>query len=136
MFFVEALQDALTADDCASRMGLHPVLLPKEARAAGIYPVTVEVPEGYTAGSYRKVGDHYEAIPLPVSNGELAMVETLRKHKVDHTKLKQLVVPAWSADHTYQPGDEVQHNGKLYRKDNDDDQTVPDEVAGGWSEVR
>lgn len=133
MYYSEQLQSPISEDNCRSLYGINPAA--PEAVALGFYPLT-EAPDGYTAGSYQKVGDHYEAIPLPVSNGELAMVETLRKHKVDHGKLKQLVVPAWSADHTYQPGDEVQHNGTLYRKDNDDDQSVPDDVAGGWSEIR
>jgi hypothetical protein len=33
----------------------------------------------------------------------------------------------------YTAGDLVQYNGKLYQKDNDNDQTAPDDVPGGWS---
>jgi hypothetical protein len=43
-------------------------------------------------------------------------------------------IPTWSQG-IYQPGDFVLHNGKVYRKDNDTDQTAPDDVEGGWSEV-
>jgi hypothetical protein len=133
MYYCEHLPGPIADEQCKSQYGINPAAA--EAPEHGFYPI-VDVPEGYTASHYVKRDRYYEAIPLPISNGELEMVETLRKHKVDHTKLKQLVVPVWSADHTYQPGDEVQHNGRLYRKDNDDDQSVPDDVAGGWSEIR
>lgn len=35
----------------------------------------------------------------------------------------------------YNLGDLVVFNGKLYSKDNDSDQSTPDDVAGGWTHV-
>ena len=36
---------------------------------------------------------------------------------------------------TYAAGDEVQHQGKFYRKADDSDTSPPDDVPGGWVEV-
>ena len=36
---------------------------------------------------------------------------------------------------TYTPGDVVQHQGKVYSKDSDGDDSPPDAVPGGWTEV-
>ena len=41
----------------------------------------------------------------------------------------------WKPDTGYSPGTVVLHQGKVYRKANDYDQTMPDDKAGGWEEV-
>jgi hypothetical protein len=42
----------------------------------------------------------------------------------------------WEEGHVYPAGAYVYHNDQMYRKLDDDDQSPPDAVAGGWSEVR
>jgi hypothetical protein len=42
----------------------------------------------------------------------------------------------WKAGTNYAPGDVVLHEGKTYQKLDDGDQTRPDEVPGGWLELR
>lgn len=39
----------------------------------------------------------------------------------------------WKQGKTYDPGTVVLHKGEVYQKDNDADQSEPDQVAGGWS---
>lgn len=60
-----------------STYGIDPEADPVTALAIGIYPLT-EAPEGYTATHYVKEGDRYVAVPSPVSNAELAVVEAAR----------------------------------------------------------
>lgn len=38
----------------------------------------------------------------------------------------------WQPNTTYHPGDVVIHNGVLYTKLDDGDNSAPDAVAGGW----
>ena len=111
--------------------GISPSVEPDRALALGIYPL-VECDPSYTPARYEKQGDRYQAVPMPISNEEMAAVDVLRQHKVDAHKLKLLVVPQWSADATYAAGDEVQHQGKFYRKADDSDNSPPDDVPGGW----
>ena len=40
----------------------------------------------------------------------------------------------WESGTTYSPGDAVLHEGKLYIKDDDSDQSEPDSTPGGWTE--
>ena len=42
----------------------------------------------------------------------------------------------WTAEVIYEPGEVVLHQGKMYAKLDDGDNTAPDAVAGGWQEVR
>lgn len=41
----------------------------------------------------------------------------------------------WKPGVTYPPGAVVEHQGTVYIKDNDGDQSPPDAVPGGWSVV-
>ena len=130
-YYSETLQSPVSADYVKSQYGISPVNEPGRLAGLGFYPL-VECDPGYTPARYEKQGDRYQAVPMPISNEEMATVAVLRQHKVDAHKLKQLVVPPWSADDTYAAGDEVQHQGKFYRKADDSDTSPPDDVPGGW----
>ena len=134
LFYNETLSQPQAAWLIQRQYGIDPLESPDAALAVGIYPL-VECDPSYTPARYEKQGDRYQAVPMPISNEELAAVAVLRQHKVDAHKLKQLVVPQWSADTTYAVGDEVQHKGSFYRKADDDDTSPPDEVPGGWVAV-
>jgi hypothetical protein len=41
-------------------------------------------------------------------------------------------IEAWAADVAYQPGNLVTHQGVVYQKLDDGDQSPPDSVPGGW----
>jgi hypothetical protein len=41
----------------------------------------------------------------------------------------------WKHGKSYAPGTVVLHEGKVYRKDADGDDSPPDAVPGGWSEL-
>jgi len=119
-YYSESLRSPVSADYVRSTYGVDP----DTALHLGIYPLT-EAPAGYTALFYNKQGERYVAVPSPISDAEAATVR----------KQHQLVTrPKWSADAVYQPGDLVQHQGKLYRKADDKDNTEPDAVPGGWIE--
>ena len=130
-YYSETLQSPVSTDYISSQYGINPVNEPGRLAGLGFYPL-VECDPSYTPVRYEKQGDRYQAIPLPISNEEMIAVAVLRQHKVDAHMLKQLVVPQWSADDTYAAGDEVQHQGKFYRKADDDDNSPPDDVPGGW----
>jgi len=42
-------------------------------------------------------------------------------------------IAAWQAGTTYTAGTIVTHNGGVYQKADDGDNTEPDAIAGGWS---
>jgi hypothetical protein len=42
-------------------------------------------------------------------------------------------IKTWAADVAYQPGNLVTHQGVVYQKLDDGDQSPPDSVPGGWS---
>lgn len=128
MYYSEQLQSPISEYFAHTFYGINPAA--PEAVALGFYPLT-EAPEGYTASGYRKVGDHYEAIPLPITNGELAAVYKLRKAGGVEAAARRLI-PQWVDTSIYQPGDLVEHKGAVYRKADDTDNTEPDDVAGGW----
>ena len=130
-YYSEAINSPVSADYISSQYGINPITEPGRLAGLGIYPL-VECDPSHTPARYEKQGDRYQAIPLPISNEEMAAVAVLRQHKVDAHKLKQLVVPQWSADATYAVGDEVQHKGSFYRKADDADNSPPDDVPGGW----
>ena len=44
-------------------------------------------------------------------------------------------IPEWQSNVSYQPGDEVRHEHRKYIKADDNDQSQPDDVAGGWVAV-
>ena len=131
-YYSETLQSPVSAEYISSQYGINPVNEPDRLAGLGIYPL-VECDPGYTPARYEKQGDRYQAVPMPISNEEIAAVAVLRQHKVDAHKLKQLVVPQWTADTTYAVGDEVQHQDKFYRKADDSDNSPPDDVPGGWA---
>jgi uncharacterized protein YigA (DUF484 family) len=41
-------------------------------------------------------------------------------------------IPEWQPNTTYQSGDEVRHEHRRFIKADDNDQSPPDDVAGGW----
>lgn len=41
----------------------------------------------------------------------------------------------WKHGKSYSPGDVVKHQGKVYSKDADGDDSPPDAVPGGWTEL-
>ena len=43
---------------------------------------------------------------------------------------------AWQNGVAYAPGAIVTHQGKVYSKDADSDQTMPDDQKGGWTELQ
>jgi hypothetical protein len=42
-------------------------------------------------------------------------------------------IETWAADAAYQPGNLVTHQGVVYQKLDDGDQSPPDSIPGGWS---
>jgi len=42
----------------------------------------------------------------------------------------------WKQDKTYAPGTVVLHKGEVYQKLDDNDQTEPDSIGGGWVELQ
>jgi hypothetical protein len=132
MYYSEQLQSPISEYFARTFYGINPAA--PEAAALGFYPLT-EAPEGYTAGSYQKVGDHYEAIPLPVSNGELAAVQKLRKAGGVEAVAKRLI-PEWDAATGYSVGDLVEHQGRTWKATSNNTGNEPDDVPGDWEEVR
>ena len=135
MFYDEAHATPRTEQEVKDRYGINPVKDSVRAMAAGIYPL-IEVPDGYTASHYVKEGNTYRAIPLPISDEEMAMVNIIRREHVSLHELELDVVPEWQPDIIYGPGDHVKHEGKVYLKDDDGDNSEPDDVPGGWSLIR
>lgn len=125
MYYDQNLSSPVSEDYIKSTYGINPVAEPARLPGLGIYPL-VECDSCYTPTHYRKEGDRYVAVPSPVSNEEMALIE-------HHRLLK--TTPQWDAGTTYQPGDVVQHQGKLYRKVDDGDNSEPDAVPGGWTEA-
>jgi hypothetical protein len=132
MYYSEQLQSPISEDNCRSLYGINPAA--PEAVALGFYPLT-EAPDGYTAGSYQKVGDHYEAIPLPISNGELAAVQKLRKAGGVEAAAKRLI-PDWDATAGYSVGDLVEHQGRTWKATSNNTGNEPDDIEGDWQEVK
>jgi hypothetical protein len=130
MYYSELLQSPISEAFAREHYGIDPA----NGQEIGIYPLT-EAPEGYTAGSYRKVGDHYEAIPLPVSNGELAAVQKLRKAGGVEAAAKRLI-PDWDATVGYSVGDLVEHQGRTWKATSNNTGNEPDDVPGDWEEVK
>ena len=131
MFYSEKLQSPVSKSNVMRLYGVDPVNDPARAKAIGIYLLT-EAPDGYTATHYVKEGDTYKAVPFPVSNEELAMVSIIRREHVSLHELELAVVPEWMPDVTYATGDHVKHEGKVYQKADDGDNSPPDDVPGGW----
>ena len=131
MFYSEKLQSPVSKSNVMRLYGVDPVNDPVRARAIGVYLLT-EAPDGYTATHYVRQGDTYKAVPSHVSNEELAMVNIIRREHVSPHELKLAVVPEWMPDVTYATGDHVKHEGKVYQKADDGDNSPPDDVPGGW----
>ena len=124
-YYCETLGSPVGEHYIKSTYGINPATEPARLPGLGIYPL-VECDPAYAPTHYRKEGDRYVAVPSPISNEEMAMVQ-------HHRLLK--TTPQWDAGTTYQPGDLVQHQGKLYCKADDNDQTEPDSIGGGWIET-
>ena len=131
MYYSEQLQSPVSEAFARSQYGIHPAA--PEAMALGIYPLK-EVAEGYTAGSYRKEGDHYEAIPMPISNAELAAVQKLKAAGGVEAVAKRLI-PEWDAAAGYVVGNLVEHQGRTWKATSDNTGNEPDDVPGDWAEV-
>jgi uncharacterized protein YigA (DUF484 family) len=41
-------------------------------------------------------------------------------------------IPEWQSNVSYQPGDEVRHEHRKFIKADDNDQSPPDYITGGW----
>ena len=131
MFYSELLSSPINYYNVKRLYGVDPVNDPIRAKAIGVYPATPP-PDGYTATHYVKEGDTYKAVPSPVSNEELAMVNIIRREHVSLHELELAVVPEWMPDVTYATGDHVKHEGKVYQKADYGDNSPPDDVPGGW----
>ena len=44
-------------------------------------------------------------------------------------------IPEWQPGVVYQPGTVVTYQGQVYQKLDDDDQSPPDDIPGGWVEI-
>lgn len=44
-------------------------------------------------------------------------------------------IPEWQPNTTYQPGDEVRHENRKFIKADDNDQSPPDYITGGWTPI-
>ena len=135
MFYSEKLQSPINSYNVKRLYGVDPVNDPIRAKAIGIYPAT-SAPDGYTATHYVKEGNSYRAVPSTVSDEELAMVSVIRREHVSLHELELAVVPEWMPDVTYATGDHVKHEGKVYQKADDGDNSEPDDVPGGWDLIR
>ena len=124
-YYSETLQSPVSADYISSQYGINPVNEPGRLVGLGFYPLD-EAPNPI---AYQKVGDRYKTISSPISAADMEELAFVRKH---HAALKAMVIPRWSADDTYTACDEVQHQGKFYRKADDSDNSPPDDVPGGW----
>ena len=128
MYYSEQLQSPISEANCKRIYGINPVA--PEARERGFYSL-IEAPADTTPSHYIKEGDHYRAVPLPITNAELQAVCKLRKTCGVEAAAHQLI-PDWVDGTTYKPGDLVEHRATVYRKADDADQSEPDAVAGGW----
>jgi hypothetical protein len=135
MFYSESLSSPINSYNVKRLYGVNPDNDPAHAALIGIYPLT-EVPDGYTPTHYVKEGDRYRAVPNSVSNEELAMVHIIRREHVSLHELELNVVPEWQPDVTYAAGDHAKHEGKVYVKADDADNSEPDDVPGGWEFIR
>jgi hypothetical protein len=45
------------------------------------------------------------------------------------------MLPEWQSDVSYQPGFVVRHNNRKFIKADDNDQSPPDDIAGGWTPI-
>ena len=134
-FFSTLSDRPLTVQQVMDTYGVDPVNDPERAKAIGVY-VATPPPDGYTATHYVREGDTYKAGPSPVSDEELAMVNIIRREHVSLHELELDVVPEWMPDITYATGDHVKHEGKVYQKADDGDNSAPDSVPGGWDLIR
>lgn len=87
MFYSEQLQSPINSYNVKRLYGVNPDNDPSRAAAIGILPLT-EVPQGYGVSHYVKEGKQYEAIPYPVSNAELEMVDVIRTAQVGIEQLR------------------------------------------------
>ena len=90
MFFDEFYGASRTEEQIKSQYGINPAAEPGRLAGLGIYPLA-ECDPGYTPARYEKHGDRYQAVPMPISNEEMAAVAVLRQDKVDTHMLNQLV---------------------------------------------
>ena len=135
MFYSEAFKSPISSSNVKRIFGVNPDKDTARAALIGIHPLT-EAPDGYTATHYVREGDTYKAVPSPVSDKELAMVNVIRREHVSLHELELAVVPEWMPDVTYATGDHVKHEGKVYQKADDGDNSEPDSVPGGWDLIR
>lgn len=78
MYYSEKLGSAITYNNVKKLYGVDPETDAETAQSIGIYSVT-ELPEGYSASHYLKIGDtHYEAVPNIVSDNEVELVNVIR----------------------------------------------------------
>ena len=130
-FFSTLSDKPLTVQQVMDTYGIDPVKDPERAKAIGVY-VATPPPDCYTATHYVREGDTYKAVPSPVSDKELAMINIIRSEHVSPHELELAVVPEWLPGVTYAAGYHVKHEGKVYQKADDGDNSPPDDVPGGW----
>ena len=82
MFYSELLSSPINSYNVKRLYGIDPVNDPARAKSIGIYPAVECVEADYSASHYVKDGEQYKAVPHPVSNTELAMVNHVRAAKV------------------------------------------------------
>lgn len=81
-------------------------------------------------------------------NATLSSYEPRReKHQANLRKLKSgerpldesayplELIAVWKSDTTYNPGTVVIHQGSRYLKLDDNDNSEPDSIAGGWEQI-
>jgi hypothetical protein len=125
-YYCETISSPVSESYIKSQYGINPAAEPARLPGLGIYPL-VDCDPAYAPTHYRKDGDRYVAVPSPISNEEMAMVQ-------HHRLLK--TTPQWDAGTTYQPGDVVQHQGHTWKATSNNTGNEPDDVPGDWEEVK
>jgi hypothetical protein len=78
MYYDERLRSPISEYNVKRMYGINPTNEPSRAILAGIYPLQ-EVPAGFSASRYEKVGNTYRAIPQYISNADKNNISKIEK---------------------------------------------------------
>ena len=99
------------------------------------YPITVEEQAALDAFE-QKAAEARAAIPEWERANRQAKArfdyiqQQLSSYENRRTEFQK--IPEWQSNVSYQPGDEVRHEHRKYIKADDNDQSPPDYITGGW----
>ena len=122
MYYSEKLKSPVSESFVRERYGVDPQSA--QAKAVGIYPLAA-APAGRTPIGYTKQGEQYQATVLPFDDKVLHTIDKM-------AALVRRLAPEWQDGTVYKAGDLVSHNGQVYCKADDGDNSEPGDVEGGW----